>query len=45
MMAGCVTAFGSAGPLLAQGTGTVTGKVTVAPGGDPLQGASVGIVG
>ena len=31
--------------LQAQGTGTVQGKVTVAPAGDPLQSASVGIVG
>lgn len=45
MTAGLTAALCGAAPLAAQGTGTVEGKVTVAPGGDPLQGASVGIVG
>lgn len=42
---GMLAVLGRAVPVQAQVTGTVAGKVTVAPGGDPLQGASVGIVG
>ncbi|MFN8716680.1 MAG: TonB-dependent receptor [Gemmatimonadaceae bacterium] len=42
---GMLAVLGRAVPVQAQVTGTVAGKVTVAPGGDPLLGASVGIVG
>jgi len=45
MTAGCLATLGGASILEAQATGTVQGKVTVAPAGDPLQSASVGIVG